>query len=65
MNSEVKHMLYASCGNFGPVKNHLLIKAIYFPQYILTNLNEILEQLVRNLSIYNFLIFLYDNFWYF
>lgn len=30
MHSEIKHMLYASCGDFGPVKNNLLMKAILF-----------------------------------
>lgn len=30
INTEIKHILYASCGDFCPVKIYLLMKAIYF-----------------------------------
>lgn len=65
MNSQIKHILYAPFGGFSPVKNYLLMKAIYFLQFILKNLNKGLENLVKNFSIYNFLIFPCDNFQHF
>lgn len=62
---KVKHIIYASFSEFSPLKNYLLMKAIFIPLFNLTNLNKELEKLVKNFSIYDFLTSPYDNFWHF